>query len=107
MECPQRNTFLPHWAHLACATIYTALLTLSKLKNLFNELETKAFGPTAVRDTYYVSHLATAPWAAGHGVGGQLLKAIIERATKEGVPVTLVTMTPRHVSKLVMRREGS
>jgi GNAT superfamily N-acetyltransferase len=46
---------------------------------------------------YYISHLATSPSAAGHGLGGKLVEFMVERGKREGVPVTLLTMTERHV----------
>jgi predicted GNAT family acetyltransferase len=60
-----------------------------------------------VRDKYYISHLATAPWAAGHGVGGQMLQWIVDKGRKEGKDVALLTMTERHVRFIFGFRFGS
>lgn len=71
-----------------------------QLKKAFHDIEVASFGPRAVTDMYYISHIGIVPTAQGKGLGGLCLEYMVNRGKEEGKNVSLLTMTPRHVSGL-------
>lgn len=65
---------------------------------MFREISHEAFGDARFTDTYYISHLGTAPEMERRGLAGGMIRELVERAHGEGREVTLVTMTPELVS---------
>lgn len=49
-------------------------------------------------DMYYISHLGVEESARGQGLGSALVRHIVDKAHREGVPVCLLTMTEKNVS---------
>lgn len=68
----------------------------ARVEALFDELEP---GPR-----WYLGVLAVAPEAQGRGLGGALMRPILERADRERVPVTLETTKASNVE--IYRRFG-
>lgn len=52
----------------------------------------------APRARWYLGVLAVAPEAQGRGLGGELMRPILERADRERLPVTLETASARNVA---------
>lgn len=65
---------------------------------MLSELEIEAFGPRQVTDIYYISHIGVTPNAQGKGVGKAFCEYAVSRGREEGIAVSLLTMTARHVS---------
>lgn len=66
---------------------------------MFRDIAQDAFPGEGFTDTYYISHLGTAPDREKKGLAGGMIRELVARAHGEGKPVTLVTMTPELVSR--------
>lgn len=97
---PSPNSEGPHAAAAEALAAQAPNLegSYSKLKKAIHDLETEAFGPRQVSDIYYISHIGVAPGAQGHGIGKAFCAYMAARGKKEGIPVSLLTMSAGHAS---------
>lgn len=63
----------------------------------FGKWSTSVFGPTGLGDSLYINLVAVRSDQRRKGIGKQLMRAALEQAEKEGVPVTLLSHEENNV----------
>jgi ribosomal protein S18 acetylase RimI-like enzyme len=67
----------------------------------FGRWSTSVFGPTGLGDSLYINLVAVRSDQRRKGIGKQLMRAALEQAEKEGVPVTLLSHEESNVRSIL------